>query len=733
MRVSTTGVHFVAVAPLRTAHLHVAGCSVVLELADDRLPAVVHWGAELELTADTTTALALAARRQVGPNEVDVPVRVSVLPEHGTGWVGRPGLRGSRAGRHWSPRFTVTAVRLDDRDVTEAHVDGGACLLRVDAADAELSLALTLELELLPSGLLRSRAEVTNHGSAYQLDDLVLALPVPAQATELLDLAGRWGMERLAQSQAFSVGAHVREGRRGRTGADAATLLHAHVPGADFERGETWAVHTAWSGNHTHYAERTASGDALLGGGELLLPGEVVLQQGESYRSPWLYASYGDGLDAVAQRFHRHLRSRPRHPDHQRPVTLNVWEAVYFDHDLDRLLALAGRAAEVGVERFVLDDGWFGSRRDDHSGLGDWEVSPEVWPDGLHPLVDAVRGHGMQFGLWVEPEMVNPDSDLARAHPDWVMAARGDWPVESRFQQVLDLAVPAAYDHVLGRLLAILEEYDVAYLKWDHNRDLVEAGNQLDGGRPAVHEQTLALYRMLDAIRERHPRLEIESCSSGGARVDLGILERTDRVWVSDSIDPLERQRMLRWTGQLLPPELMGSHVASPRSHTTGRRHDLSFRAGTAIFGHLGVEWDLTAASQAELDELAAWLHLYRHHRDLLLTGDVVRGPDSADGLWVHGVVAADRSAAIFALVTVAWPAPVPAPRTKLRGLDPGRAYRVRPLLVGTPPSGLEPPEWWGPDGEGVVLTGSALARAGLRPPILHPEQVVLLHVEAAD
>lgn len=202
-----------------------------------------------------------------------------------------------------------------------------------------------------------------------------------------------------------------------------------------------------------------------------------------------------------------------------RPVTLNVWEAFYFDHEEEKLIDLAERAALAGVERYVLDDGWFGSRRDDTSGLGgDWVVSPDVWPGGLHLLVDRVHELGMQFGLWFEPEMVNPDSDLARDHPEWIMAARNDWPVESRNQQVLNLGIPPeAYEHVKKQILALLAEYKLDYIKWDHNRDLIEAGNQLNGGRPGVHQQTQAFYALLEEIRLLHPDLEIESCSSGGA------------------------------------------------------------------------------------------------------------------------------------------------------------------------------------------------------------------------
>ena len=715
-----------------------ARISVLLDVAEGRLPSIVSWGPDLSsLDADGAAALVLGSVPLVGNNNVDVPVRVTVLPEHSTGWTGRPGLRGSRGGRSWSTAFAVTSVTLDGAEVAE-FVSAGAGLVRVTATDAEAGLDLELVLELLPAGLLRQRATVTNRGEPYTVDDLVLTYPVPAEADELLDLTGRWGRERLPQRSAFPAGTHLRENRKGRTGSDSAYVLHAGTTGFGFAEGEVYAVHTAWSGNHTHYAERVFTGERLLGGGELLMSGEVVLATGQSYTTPWIYAAHGTGLDDIARRFHRHLRAREPRVSRDRPVTLNVWEAVYFEHDRDRLVDLAERAAALGVERYVLDDGWFGSRRDDRSGLGDWVVSSDVWPDGLHPLVDRVRELGMEFGLWFEPEMVNADSEVARAHPEWIMAARAEWPLESRFQQVLDLGIPEAYAHVRDQMMAVLDDYDIGYLKWDHNRDLIEAGNQTDGGRPGVHAQTEAFYRLLDELRAAHPGLEIESCSSGGARVDLGVLERTDRVWVSDNIDPHDRQQMLRWTTQLIPPEYMGSHIASGRSHTTGRVNDLGFRAATAVFGHLGIEWDLARATDDELTQLRAWLDFFKEHRGLLLGGDVVRMDGFDDRVLVHGVVAPDRSRAIIAHVILDSPHSVPGPRIRFRGLDLQRRYAVRPALVGGRPSGLVAPQWWGEpvDGDdtaygGVVVTGAALAGAGLAAASIHPDQAALYLVDA--
>jgi alpha-galactosidase len=736
------------------------GVSLVIDVTDGRLPAIVHWGADLgTLEADDVDALILSNIEPGGANVVDEPVRLAMLPEHWTGWVGRPGLSGSRAGRAWSPKFIATEVRLDGDAVvvTDDHpavINSGTASVEVDAVDEVAQLSLRITIELTAGGLIRARTEVVNTSQdPYAVNDCVIAFPIPQVAREILDFAGHWGKERVPQRRPLGVGVHLREGRKGRTGPDAATLLHVGAPGFSFADGEIWAVHTGWSGNHTHYAERIFTGVQVIGGGELLLPGEVILATGQTYTTPWIYGSYARGLDAVAGRFHRFLRARENHPSTTRPVSLNVWEAVYFDHDLDRLAELAECAAAIGVERYVLDDGWFGARRNDHAGLGDWTVSTEVWPHGLHPLVDKVTGLGMEFGLWFEPEMINLDSTTARKHPDWIMSTGDRLPVESRHQQVINLGIPECYAYVRDAMFEILTEYKISYIKWDHNRDLIDAGSAPDG-RPGVHDQTLAFYRLVDEIKAAHPGLEIESCSSGGARVDLGVLARTDRIWVSDCIDPLERQYMNRWTSQLVPPELLGSHIASGRSHTTGRVHDLSFRAATAIFGHLGIEWDLTAATAQELADLKEWISFYKANRGLLMGGELVRLDFPDPTLVGYGIVATDRSSAIYTFASVGRSEVMLPGRLRFPGLDPDRRYRVRPILVGRPPSGLNPPPWWGaiatefepsgmrralgwglpPDGgAGVVLSGAALAASGVMAADFHPEHAILYRVEALD
>ncbi|MEU4244490.1 alpha-galactosidase [Actinoplanes sp. NPDC026619] len=708
-------------------HLSAADVSVLIDCRGPGLPTVAHWGPLLSDTAPERLAdLVVATAPQPIGFSADSPVPVSLLPEQSAGWLGFPGLAGHRDGRSWSTAFVVTGVRRDEP---------GAVL--VTAHDEDAGLALELEFELHRSGVLRTRAGLTStRPGRYWLEHLALLLPVPEEAVELLDFTGHHLRERSPQRTAFTHGLRARENRTGRTGYDAAHVLCAGTAGFANRRGQVWGVHTAFSGNSRTIAERTFHGRSALGGGELLLPGEVGLAAGESYTSPWVYGSYGaDGLDELSGRFHEFLRARPGHPRTPRPVVVNTWEAVYFDQSLDRLTGLAKAAAAVGAERFVLDDGWFGSRRDDTSGLGDWVVSADVWPDGLGPLITAVQQMGMDFGLWVEPEMVNPDSDLARAHPEWMMAAGDRLPPAARSQQVLDLTEPAAYAHIRDHLDALLRDNDIAFLKWDHNRDLVEAGHPATG-RAGVHDQTLAVYRLLDELRAAHPRVEIESCSSGGGRVDLEILQRTDRVWASDCIDAHERIGIQPWTSLLLPLELIGSHIGARRSHTTGRELTLDMRAGTAIWGHLGIEWDLTTAGPEEHARLAEWVSLYQQVRGLLHTGTLVHA-DLADPAYeLTGVVAPDRSDALYNLTAVATSRSYPPGTFTLPGLDPHRTYHVRPQPPGDRPDGNAAAwgaalPWCTPPG--VRLSGRTLGTAGLRMPVLYPDRVLLVRATAVD
>jgi len=660
----------------------------------------------------------------------------ALLPEHSRGWFGRPGLSGHRldagnrpaAGRDWSPVFRPTSIESDGRRA------------EVCAEDVTAGLRLVTEAEAVPGGAIRVRHTLTNTGpQPYVVDSLEVVFPLPARAGEVLDFTGRQTAERIPQRHQLSDGLWLREGRRGHTGHDSATVVVAGEPGFRFGHGDVFGVHVGWSGNTVHRVERLPSnpleiddghrqlpGVTTIGGGELLLPGEIALAEGEAYATPWVFlAASRSGLDGLAAQFHGYLRSLPAHPRTPRPVNLNVWEAVYFRHDFGVLAQLADLAAGIGAERYVLDDGWFTGRRNDRAGLGDWQVDEAVWPGGLHRLADHVRARGMQFGLWFEPEMVNPDSELYRAHPDWILSAGGRLPPLQRWQLVLDLSRPEVADYLFDRISAVLSEYPISYVKWDCNRDILDAGSGLRAGAPAAHAQTLAVYALVDRLRRRHPEVEWESCAAGGGRIDLAILERFERVWTSDMTDALARQSIQRWTGQLVPPEYLGAHVSAPFSHQTGRYMPLSLRCATALFGHLGIEWDITQASGEELDQLAAWIELYKRHRGLIHSGRMIRLDTVDDTAWMHGVVAADRSAALMCYVQLDGPRNDQTADMRIPGLDPARRYLATEVTPGERllhRAGLIP---------GVEVSGAALAEIGLAIPPQRPLAAAVILIQA--
>lgn len=707
------------------AHLRAAGASLVLDARGTGVPVVVHWGRDLGALDDTElAALADAVVPAVPPSSIDAPLRLSVLPTRAQGWVGRPSVAGAWSDGEPGP----SELHLTDVRAT------GPRELSLVVVDAAGRLSLTSELTLAAQGVLRVRHTLENLtppeptargplGTVFDVAALDVLLPVPARAQEVLDFGGLWSAERRPQRTSLAAqGAWTRETRHGRPGHDDPYLMVAGTPGFAFRTGEVWAVHLAWSGDKRLWAEHQAQGYSLLGAGELLAPGEIRLGPGRRYTTPWVVATWSDeGLDGLSARFHPWIRTWAK-PARPRPVVLNTWEAVYFDQDEATLRQLVDVAAAVGVERFVLDDGWFAGRTDDGHALGDWQVDGDKWPDGLHPLIAHVHHRGMDFGLWVEPEMVSPDSQLARKHPEWVLGPRS--ALTWRHQRVLDLSVPGAFDHVLSTLTSLLTQYPVAFLKWDHNRDL------LDG---SAHHQTAAAYRLIDALRAAFPRLEIESCASGGGRIDLGMLARVDRFWTSDTNDPLERHRIHRWTGVLIPPELLGVHLGAATSHTTGRTFDLGFRLATAFFANAGIEWDLTRATEDELRAVTEWISTHKRLRGLLHGGITVNSDTSDPALSLHGVVAPDGRSGVFAITTLgptlrAIPEPLRFP-----GLEPATSYTVRPLGLGAPPRTIQDaaPAWIR-RGQ-VTLSGRALADVGLPMPLLAPAQTALFVVEATS
>lgn len=716
--------------------LRAAGAALVIDPAGP-VPTVLHWGADLGPGVAACADLRRTGVPATLNNAPDVPRSMTIWPSERDGWAGTPAQTGHALGTATTPRPELSSCTLE---VDPAG--GGRIAIVLDDGVAGFRDEVTLTLDrfgVLTIDMAIERTEDAGLGAGaapYALGGLRALMPLPDRASEVLDFTGKWCRERAPQRGEIRDGTHARRAHRGKPGHDAPFLMAVGTAGFGFGTGEVWAAHLAWSGEAEYLLERLPEGAgafaSVLGVGELLHAGEVLLGPGERYDAPTAVLTWSAaGLDGIAARLHRRLRARAAHPNAPRPLVLNTWEAVYFDHDLATLTRLVERAAEIGVERVVLDDGWFQGRRSDDAALGDWTVDRDVWPQGLGPLVQVVRSHGMQFGLWFEPEMVSLDSELARSHPDWVLGPRQGLGPTARNQYVLDIGRRDAFEHVLERVSALVAEHDIDYLKWDHNRDLLEAVGRREGAdRGVVREQTLALYRMLDELRDRHPDLEIETCSGGGGRIDLGILDHTDRVWASDCNDPVERTQIERWTRLLVPPELIGSHLGAARSHTTSRVNDLPYRLGASLTAHAGIEMDLTTADPGELATIRAWADLYKELRPLLHSGTVVNADLVDEHAGLAGVVAGDRSRAVLVWSRSATSARGQSGRVRLPGLDSDARYllRLRTEIGSASRHQTQDPPWVGQaEGGGLEIDGAVLTIAGLPMPTLNPQQAMVL------
>jgi alpha-galactosidase len=685
-------------------------------------PRFAYWGKRLSAGVGFDDILILSTRQGAHGNE-NVNVVPSLALEPGIGLMGPSGLSAHRHGKDWGSRFLVDHVAMDGQIVT------------IKASDARTQIALEYRIDCeAATGLLQIAATLTNNGDTPLAVDAMATtcLPIPQNMTDIIGFSGRWSGEFRRERLARFSGGYLRENKRGRTSHDSFPAVILCADNTREQSGEAYALHLAWSGNHTIRVDSISDGRVFASMGSLLFPGEIMLGRGESFASPAIIAGYSaSGLSALSRQFHSHVRNNLLSPvvkDRPRPVHYNSWEAVYFDHDLGRLMEMADKAAAIGIERFVLDDGWFGSRRDDTSGLGDWTVSDAVYPGGLKPLIDHVTGLGMEMGIWFEPEMINPDSDLYRAHPDWVLRLEGVEQIPFRHQFVLDISRQEVSDYLFGQIDAILTEYNIGYIKWDMNRDLNHPGGEL--GVPRAHAQVAALYALIDRIRAAHPAVEIESCASGGGRADMGILAHTDRIWTSDTNDAIDRQNIQRGASYFLPLNVMGSHVGPQHCHVTGRTLSMAMRAATALMGHMGAELNLLTEPDADLEQLKAAIALYKVHRGLLHSGDHYR-LDTPPYLNAFGIVAKDKSEALFSLAYLTGHHTTMPTQLTLDGLDPLARYRIHLVWPAAWKPVISPCiiDAMGLNADGSVYSGEALMRIGKQLPLSFPETVLLFYL----
>ena len=695
-----------------TFRLDGGGETLLLGVCEGR-PRLDYWGPMLA-TGEAPDPRLLD--RAVPHGMLDAGEAFDLFPQNGHGFTGRAALEFSRAGGGFISQLTFR----------EAAALPNGHMLRLADPLAGVAVEMTVTLNAA-SGVAGFRSRLINTGPDDLRLDWISPAALPLIHDELLTFGGRWTREFAAHRMRLETGLWMSESRTGRTSHHAPPFLVAGERGFDHARGEAMALHLAWSGDHRLFVERLRDGRLQAQAGEVFWPGEVVLAPGERHQTPWLYAARSDtGLNGLSDRLHPFVRDQilgGRLKSRPRPIHFNTWEAVYFRHDLDELKALADSAKAVGAERFVLDDGWFRGRNDDTSSLGDWTPDPVKYPNGLAPLIDHVRSLGLEFGLWVEPEMANADSDLIRAHPDWVLGEAGRVQPLGRGQYVLDLTRQEVSDNIFAQIDALLAAHPIAYLKWDMNRDLVHPAS---AGRPASHRQTLAVYALIDRLRAAHPTVEIESCSSGGARADYEVLRRTDRIWTSDCNDPLERQSIQQSFSIFFPPEVMGVHVGPAASHTTARQASLAFRALTALCGHFGIEADVRRFSPEDLGALDAMLSLHKRLRPLLHAGRRVRLAPPDPGAIAFAVVGGEG--AVVSIAQLETPQTAALGPLRVEGLEPDQVYRVQRLAVPQRLAGMK----HAPAlvrGEALEASGGVLRHVGLPLPILRAGEAAVFEL----
>ncbi len=715
----TTTAHAKVTAPAgaKIFRLDGAGVTYAMGIDDKGYLQPLYWGAPLAagdplVSTDpvkTGDPVLVKAPGELSGFDPAGSVTLQEYPGQGEGLVNDPGIK--------------TIFADGNRDLVlkyRSHSVQGETLI-VELADIRRPLTVTLRYTIDPeTGVLARSASVRNGDNrplrVDQIASAVFTLPV-GDDYRLHYLTGRYAAEWQKKDVAITPALTVLESRRGSTGHGNNPYFAIGKQGVTSEvNGPVWFGALAWSGSFRISVGQDNLGRIRVMGGYNPYDFSWSLKPGETLDTPIFYAGYSAaGMGGASRTFHKfeiaHIipggeKSKPR------PVVYNSWEATAFDVTETGQEALAEKAAKIGVERFVVDDGWFGARNSDKAGLGDWTVNRTKFPNGMKPLIDKIHALGMDFGLWVEPEMVNVDSDLYRAHPDWVLNYTGRPRTEGRNQLVLNLARKDVRDHLLGVLDTLVSENDIAFLKWDYNRNWSEPGwpdMPVQDQQRVYVDYIRNLYHILSELRRRHPKLEIESCSGGGGRVDLGILGLTDEVWPSDNTDPADRLMIQDGFTQAYPASVMMAWVTDSPNWSNTRTTSLDYRFLSSMQGGLGIGANLDKWQQEDFTTASKWIAAYKTIRQTVQRGQLYRiDPPSIDNATSATMFVAQdrRQAVMFQMLHSSMWRDNPTPNHP-QGLDPSATYRVSILGGGVLPEGVP-----------ARASGVYLMERGLRAPL---------------
>ncbi len=503
---------------------------------------------------------------------------------------------------------------------------------------------------------------------------------------EAISLHGSWARERQIETVPVSHGKYSVESIRGESSHQDHPFLALKTKNADQENGEVYAMHFVYSGNFKAQVQSDQFDQVRMTMG--IHPEDFTwkLKEGESFQAPETVLVYSaQGLGQMTRIFHDFYRNhliRSEYKNQKRPILINNWEATYFDFDTDKLIAIAKQASALGIEMLVMDDGWFGNRCDDNRALGDWFVNEEKLKGGLEYLVDEVNKLGMKFGIWFEPEMISPDSDLYRAHPDYAIAIPGREPSLCRNQYVLDLTRKEVRDYAYECVAKILRSANIEYVKWDMNRQLSDIGSlelPADQMGELYHRYVLAVYEMQERMMTEFPHLLLENCSGGGARFDPGMLYYSPQIWCSDDTDAIERLKIQEGTALIYPLSTMGAHVSDCPNHTVGRVTPFETRGYVALAGTFGYELDVTKIPESDREQIPAQVAMYHKYNDLVREGDYYRIASYAENHYFdcYGVVSKDKKEALYTYVQVLNRPNYHSRRIYLKGLAAEKYYAI--------------------------------------------------------
>lgn len=598
---------------------------------------------------------------------------------------------------------------------TYVHHESEAQTLEITMVDELKNMRLILSYTVFEAlDVITRNARFINDGTSEVILKRALSMSVDFVGMEydLLHLHGSWARERHMERSPLIRGTLSVDSKRGSSSHQQNPFIALLSKDATETNGQVYGFSLVYSGSFIAQAEVSQFEATRVSMGISPFDFSWVLESGESFQTPECVMVYsGKGLGEMSRTYHKLYRSRlcrGEFRDKSRPVLVNNWEGTYFDFTAKKLLDIASVAKDLGIELFVLDDGWFGKRNSDASSLGDWVVNREKLPEGLESLATDMNQLGLEFGLWFEPEMVSPESDLFKAHPDWILHVEGRSASEGRNQCILDLSRKEVCDYIIESLSAILSKVNIRYVKWDMNRNMTEIGSKgrdPKRQRETAHRYMLGLYQVLETITAKYPKILFESCSGGGGRFDPGMLYYMPQTWTSDDSDAVERLKIQYGTSIVYPISTMGAHVSAVPNHQVHRTTSLKMRGDVAMSGNFGYELDLSALQESEKKEMKEQITRYKELRGLIQFGDLYRLKNPFEGnetAWM--IVSADQKEAFVAFFRVLSVAHAPKQVLKLQGLDPEIAYEV--------------------EGEEDVFYGDELMHAGLRVPNLEGDFV---------